>query len=470
MSSQSLLGLPPVSSALKSIVPFLQRANELRTQDPVMAYWCAYYAAQLGISLKAKDSASRDVLFALLSFLERLKKEIGPSDALDIETVSTAYVENFAYKVFDMADNEDRSGSATRSVSFQVEEKIKYAKWKATDIFKAFREGRKPTPGPARSNLSEEAAPSTSSPPHKKDIPIGGDDQQSIATELSTPEVPRAPLARLPHTPPSFAGSHLDVRIFERGVGLGGGNGEATPGSWSTAATPGTVQGPPEHWEEPVSPTRGAYTQKSGTPKRTPWVSEELEGKDESEYLGLSVDTAKGLTDADDNLNETLTEFRESISAELSKSWGNVSAPSSPAYEEQTYAHVAEQQPNRAMDEHAINRRSHLTCSPTQPTDLNTLPPGFVSNLHAVPTNAVNSSHAEHVSAPSIEAHPESHHNLYSPLSLSQHLPPIAVELTPSIVAKVQKHCRFAISSLDYEDAEQARKELRAALAILNDT
>ncbi|KNZ80695.1 Vacuolar protein sorting-associated protein VTA1 like protein [Termitomyces sp. J132] len=400
-----------------------------------MAYWCAYYAAQLGISLKAKDSASRDVLFALLSFLERLKKEIGPSDALDIETVSTAYVENFAYKVFDMADNEDRSGSATRGtakkflaaayflqvlktfpkvdISETVEEKIKYAKWKATDIFKAFREGRKPTPGPARSNLSEEATPSTSSPPHKKDIPIG---------------------------------------------------------SWSTAATPGTVQGPPEHWEEPVSPTRGAYTQKSRTPKRTPWVSEELEGKDESEYLGLSVDTAKGLTDADDNLNETLTEFRESISAELSESWGSVSAPSSPAYEEQTYAHVAEQQPNGAMDEHAINRRSHLTCSPTQPTDLNTLPPGFVPNLHAVPTNAVNSSHAEHVSAPSIEAHPESHHNLYSPLSLSQHLPPIAVELTPSIVAKVQKHCRFAISSLDYEDAEQARKELRAALAILNDT
>jgi len=41
------------------------------------------------------------------------------------------------------------------------------------------------------------------------------------------------------------------------------------------------------------------------------------------------------------------------------------------------------------------------------------------------------------------------------------------VELTPSQIAKTQKHCRFAISALDYEDAEQARKELRAALAIL---
>lgn len=43
------------------------------------------------------------------------------------------------------------------------------------------------------------------------------------------------------------------------------------------------------------------------------------------------------------------------------------------------------------------------------------------------------------------------------------------MELTSSMIAKAQKHCRFAISSLEYEDAEQARKELRAALAILGD-
>jgi vacuolar protein sorting-associated protein VTA1 len=40
-------------------------------------------------------------------------------------------------------------------------------------------------------------------------------------------------------------------------------------------------------------------------------------------------------------------------------------------------------------------------------------------------------------------------------------------DLTPQLIAKAQKHCRFAISALDYEDADQARKELRAALAVL---
>ena len=47
--------------------------------------------------------------------------------------------------------------------------------------------------------------------------------------------------------------------------------------------------------------------------------------------------------------------------------------------------------------------------------------------------------------------------------------PPPPVELTPGLIAKAQKHCRYAISALEYEDAEQARKELRAALALLGD-
>lgn len=47
--------------------------------------------------------------------------------------------------------------------------------------------------------------------------------------------------------------------------------------------------------------------------------------------------------------------------------------------------------------------------------------------------------------------------------------PPPPMELTSMQIAKAQKHCRFAISALEYEDAEQARKELRAALAVLGE-
>jgi len=83
-----------------------------------MRFAGAYYAAQLGIGMKARDTASRDFLFALLETLETMKKAIGPSDAIDVEAASAAYVENFALKVFFNADQEDRGGRATRFVLF----------------------------------------------------------------------------------------------------------------------------------------------------------------------------------------------------------------------------------------------------------------------------------------------------------------------------------------------------------------
>ncbi len=64
--------------------------------------------------MKAKDAASRNLLFELLGVLETMKKEIGPHDAIDVEAASAAYVENFGLKIFAMADNEDRRGAATR--------------------------------------------------------------------------------------------------------------------------------------------------------------------------------------------------------------------------------------------------------------------------------------------------------------------------------------------------------------------
>ena len=87
---------------------------------PPASFIGAYYAAQVGIGLKARDPASRDFLFALLGELERLKAQIGSNDAIDVESASSAYVENFALKVFAMADNEDRRGEATRYVSTLV--------------------------------------------------------------------------------------------------------------------------------------------------------------------------------------------------------------------------------------------------------------------------------------------------------------------------------------------------------------
>jgi vacuolar protein sorting-associated protein VTA1 len=109
------------------------------------------------------------------------------------------------------------------------------------------------------------------------------------------------------------------------------------------------------------------------------------------------------------------------------------------------------------------------------PPELDTF---IVSQQQAAPSSHRGHGHVDlYPSAPADEPH-----SLPAPLrnpfpthtyipSAPPPLPPppaaMDVELTNAIIAKVQKHCRFAISSLDYEDAEQARKELRTALDLL---
>ena len=64
-----------------------------------------------------KEPAARAYLSPLLTLLESMKKEIGPNDAIDNDVVASAYVENFALKVFGMTDSEDRAGKATRGTA-----------------------------------------------------------------------------------------------------------------------------------------------------------------------------------------------------------------------------------------------------------------------------------------------------------------------------------------------------------------
>jgi len=84
---------------------------------PTRSFVGAYYAAQVGISLKAVSTPNRAFLAALLTSLENLRSSVGSSDAITVESAATAYVENFALKVFASADNEDRSGVASRKTA-----------------------------------------------------------------------------------------------------------------------------------------------------------------------------------------------------------------------------------------------------------------------------------------------------------------------------------------------------------------
>ncbi|XVE50743.1 hypothetical protein DITRI_Ditri01bG0187700 [Diplodiscus trichospermus] len=116
----------------------------------------------LKIPNSERTKTTNSLLVSLMNQLEKDRKslKLGPEDNL--------HLEGFALNVFAKADKQDRAGKAdlntaktfyAASIFFEIlnqfgplqpdlEQKQKYAVWKAADIRKALKEGRKPIPGP----------------------------------------------------------------------------------------------------------------------------------------------------------------------------------------------------------------------------------------------------------------------------------------------------------------------------------
>jgi vacuolar protein sorting-associated protein VTA1 len=164
------LAIPP---ELKKISPFVRRAEELdrdktSAESRLVSYYCRQYAVHTGIPLASSSPAAKTCLGGLLAALETEKP------AMDNFTRDEAafLCRKFAMTVFEKADQEDRQGGTNykntaktfyAAASFlqileQFEQtgsenseedrkRVIYAKWKATDILKALKEGRTPAPG-----------------------------------------------------------------------------------------------------------------------------------------------------------------------------------------------------------------------------------------------------------------------------------------------------------------------------------
>ncbi|KAJ3564582.1 hypothetical protein NP233_g8202 [Leucocoprinus birnbaumii] len=429
MSTQKLLGLPSISPELKPIVPFLQRAEELKKQEPIIAYWCAYYAAQVGIGLKARDSASRDVLFSLLGVLEDMKKEIGSVDAIEIEAASAAFVENFALRVFQSADSEDRNGAATRitakkflaasnflevlktfpkvDVSESYEDKIRYAKWKAADISKALREGRRPVAGPAGQEEDQTQSEQYPVPSEQQPILPQGHIE---ATHLTNTRLPSPP--RTAHDIPY--GSPPTSRHRREGSG----------GSTHLTRAPSPPR-PRKNWVS--DEVEGKISPSSSPPRssamKSPGRGDSPEGKKQV-HFSSSADVVPSTTESPPKVSSPAESYQGPPSIYAAPADKRTPSPPSRPPADAPYPSASYSPP-----------RTNIYGSPNQHQPLNGYSPPQAYPI-AVPP---------------------------APAAIS----PPQVELTPQLIARAQKHCRFAISSLDYEDAEQAKKELRTALALL---
>uniref|UniRef100_A0A7S2R0K1 Vta1/callose synthase N-terminal domain-containing protein n=1 Tax=Eucampia antarctica TaxID=49252 RepID=A0A7S2R0K1_9STRA len=175
------LKVPP---ELKKITQFVRRAEELDSESSpesrVVSYYSRQYAVQMGLPLAGSTPKAKECLAGLLSELEKDKAAMGVFSREESRMICRA----FADKVFERANGPDRIGMADKSTArtfyaaatfyeillqfypqtvvvvgvdddvdakeesqIEEDEKRVYCKWKATDILKAIREGRKPVAG-----------------------------------------------------------------------------------------------------------------------------------------------------------------------------------------------------------------------------------------------------------------------------------------------------------------------------------
>ncbi|GMM33605.1 Vta1 protein [Saccharomycopsis crataegensis] len=179
---------PPVSIQ-KEIKPFLSRANEVAIANPAIAYFCKLYCAQLILDKKLHQNSGEITAFVtgLLDDIEEMKSS-GSQDLQELisdESKGLEYVKNFAFSIFENLNNQMETHNVTRSTATgfiavlnflqllklwdpqdeeltkEVAHRIKYAKFHAARILKAFKNGEDPNdyelPKPKNNNEDEEA-------------------------------------------------------------------------------------------------------------------------------------------------------------------------------------------------------------------------------------------------------------------------------------------------------------------------
>lgn len=186
-SNNNHLSDPPASIS-KEIKPFIARANELATVNLPISYFCQLYAAQLILDKKLHQNNAlvTGYISELLDNIEQLKSSASAEllELINNEEKGLAYVQNFAFDVFNNLNNQVETQSVTKatalgfiaSISFlqliklwkdddsevvvDINQRIKYAKFHAARILKSLKNGEDPNeyepPKPKATNDDDE--------------------------------------------------------------------------------------------------------------------------------------------------------------------------------------------------------------------------------------------------------------------------------------------------------------------------
>ncbi|KAK9686521.1 Vta1 C-terminal domain [Popillia japonica] len=163
------MGFPPVPQDIKAISHFLKVADEHDQRNVTISYWCRMYAVQSAMKIipGPKSPEVSQLLIAIMDWLERTKTEKKDVEGISNEMCAQAIIEEYAIKLFNYAESQDKEARFDKNMvkafytsgilfdildqfgtlSEDIEEKRKYAKWRAAYIHNCLKKGVMPTPG-----------------------------------------------------------------------------------------------------------------------------------------------------------------------------------------------------------------------------------------------------------------------------------------------------------------------------------
>ncbi|MCJ1269394.1 hypothetical protein MMC22_009286 [Lobaria immixta] len=208
-----------IPAALKAadIARFAQRAGQLEKAKPIVAYWCNYWIVNqiLTRGLHNSDDESMTYTMHLMDKLEQSKADHHDNDAVVDDLAGQAYVEQFGTETLSRAENAMKLNKVTRqtadtflaSATFlelcqiwgpldpEVASKIKYAKYHSLRIARAIKAGEDPnlsnpapvqSPAPVEPSLLEPGDPDFRVSKESRD----SQQHQSPAYQPSVEDVP----------------------------------------------------------------------------------------------------------------------------------------------------------------------------------------------------------------------------------------------------------------------------------------
>ncbi|KAK8843326.1 hypothetical protein IAR55_006981 [Kwoniella newhampshirensis] len=501
-----------VPDALKGIEQILKRAKELKKAEPVVAYWCCFSAAQKALKVQNRSKEETLFLMSVIDALEQMKAILANNEGITSEAAGAAHVENFALKVFMSADNDDRAGNTGKAtirkfvvagqfievlrcfengMTEEMEQKVQYARWKAADGAKALREGRTPSAGPPIPEADITAFPtlpgespnsaSTQLPQSPPLTSNGGSARGSFTSTTrptisarNSPPVDSPSSGPVDKTSPDLNSSAPVQDDFNTPTPTRAQS--TTSGAWSTVATPGLPDDESDEYHfdlnrpQVVLPSAPPFTPPEQTSPTGERKNVRFMGPDGAPLSPASTHITVGSYDAPPA--PPPTDFTSPPSSPKSSNPPVVLAPPPSSRPRGDSAASTTTRSNGQQPTSADRQRGDPPSSAPVPkpdtanaSRISTAPP-----LTTVPPPPPPSL-ASYPSHPPAQVQPHGL-GLTSPQPSQPHdasvlSAPPRNSFSRKEVEQTQKHAKWAISALEFDDYETARSELRKALNIL---